>query len=79
MNSQTQTGRGAVLITGASSGIGKATARLFAKLGFRVLGTSRRSRPNEEGVEMLELDVRCDDSVERCVGKRWRERGRLTC
>jgi NAD(P)-dependent dehydrogenase (short-subunit alcohol dehydrogenase family) len=58
-----------VLITGASSGIGQATARLFVAEGFRVFGTSRRKRPNENGVEMVELDVRSDDSVECCVAE----------
>lgn len=55
-----------VLITGASSGIGRATARRFAREGFRVFGTSRRARPDED-VEMVVLDVRSDDSVRRCV------------
>jgi NADP-dependent 3-hydroxy acid dehydrogenase YdfG len=30
-----------VLITGASSGVGQATARLFAQKGYKVFGTSR--------------------------------------
>lgn len=58
---------GNVLVTGASSGIGAATARLFAESGFRVFGTSRHDRPDEPGVEMLQLDVRSDESVARCV------------
>ncbi len=66
-----------VLVTGASSGIGKATARLFAAQGFRVFGTSRRSRPNEGGVEMLELDVRSDDSAECCVAEVLARAGRI--
>ncbi|GIL28068.1 SDR family NAD(P)-dependent oxidoreductase [Actinocatenispora comari] len=57
-----------VLVTGASGGIGAATARLFARRGARVFGTSRRSRPDEDGVEMLVLDVRSAESVRACVG-----------
>jgi NADP-dependent 3-hydroxy acid dehydrogenase YdfG len=52
-----------VLITGASSGIGEIAARLFAKQGFRVFGTSRRKRSDQDGIEMLELDVRSDESM----------------
>jgi NAD(P)-dependent dehydrogenase (short-subunit alcohol dehydrogenase family) len=56
-----------VLVTGASSGIGEATARAFASAGFQVFGTSRRERPSGAGVEMVRLDVRSDDSVARCL------------
>lgn len=55
------------LVTGASSGIGRATARLFAASRFRVFGTSRAQHPDADGVEMLKLDVTSDDSVTRCV------------
>lgn len=56
-----------VLVTGASSGIGQATARAFAARGWRVFGTSRRERPDEHGVTMLRLDVRSEQSVQSCV------------
>lgn len=55
------------LITGASSGIGQETARLFAREGFRVFGTSRRQRQDDGDVEMLRLDVCSGPSVGRCV------------
>lgn len=55
------------LVTGASSGIGKATARLFAANGFRVFGTSRTQHRDADGVEMLRLDVRSDGSATRCI------------
>ena len=58
-----------VLVTGASSGNGRATAALLAQHGYRVFGTSRRPArsPSAPGVEMLELDVCSDDSVRACV------------
>lgn len=56
-----------VLITGASSGIGAEAARLFAGEGYRVFGTSRRFQPDDDGVEMLMLDVRSEESIRNCV------------
>lgn len=58
-----------VLVTGASSGNGQATARLLSERGHRVFGTSRNpsSADNIPGVEMVALDVRSDDSVAACV------------
>jgi NAD(P)-dependent dehydrogenase (short-subunit alcohol dehydrogenase family) len=57
------------LITGASSGVGRATARLLAQREYRVFGTSRDPAHAEviPNVEMLPLDVRSDDSVRSCV------------
>ena len=58
-----------VLITGASSGLGAAMAERMVGLGWRVFGTSRKSRPSELGVEWVPLDV-CDDaSVESALEK----------
>src|SRR5215471_955862 len=58
-----------VLITGASSGVGQATARLLCQRGYKVFGTSRNPAGAETipSVEMLPLDVRADDSVRACV------------
>ena len=66
-----------VLITGASSGIGKATAELFVKHGYRIFGTSRREITGKNGVEMLKLDVRSDDSVKHCIEKVLEKAGKL--
>jgi NAD(P)-dependent dehydrogenase (short-subunit alcohol dehydrogenase family) len=60
--------RKVVLVTGASSGLGRATAALLAGQGYRVFGTSRLpSVADLPGVEMLILDVREDASVEQAV------------
>jgi NAD(P)-dependent dehydrogenase (short-subunit alcohol dehydrogenase family) len=58
-----------VLVTGASSGIGRATAARFARDGFRVFGTSRTPEQVEpsEGVEFVRLDVTDAESVAQCV------------
>ena len=61
--------RRVVLITGASSGIGRATAELLATRGHRVFGAVRApatTRPLA-GVELVHLDVRDDASVKACV------------
>ncbi len=60
---------GTALVTGASSGIGRETARLLAEKGFCVFGTSRSDRPDFDSVRMLRLDVTSDASVAACVAK----------
>jgi NAD(P)-dependent dehydrogenase (short-subunit alcohol dehydrogenase family) len=58
-----------VLITGASSGAGQATAELLAQSGYGVFGTSRKPAGGGDSpkVTMLPLDVRSDDSVASCL------------
>lgn len=65
-----------VLVTGASSGIGRAIAEYLAKMGYRVYGTSRKVQENAfftgaagtgGFVKMLQLDVCSEESVKKAV------------
>jgi short-subunit dehydrogenase len=60
---------GAILVTGASSGIGAAAARELVARGFRVYGTSRSARADADGMRWLALDVRDEASVQRGVAQ----------
>ena len=55
-----------VVVTGASSGIGRAAAEMFVARGCRVFGTVRdlRKAPALPGVEFVEMDVREEGSVQ---------------
>lgn len=68
-----------VIITGASSGLGKAMAHKLVNMGYKVYGTSRSvqaekytevipSSPSNPGfLRMVQLDVCSDESVENAV------------
>src|SRR5688500_8956493 len=64
----TRTDRSVALVTGASSGIGHASAEALARAGFTVFGTSRRKASNgPNGVAMLACDVTDGESVDALV------------
>lgn len=66
------------LVTGASSGIGAATAERLAMAGYKVYGTSRRrAQAGQRLFEMLSLDVTSDKSVEAVVGEVMRLEGSI--
>jgi NAD(P)-dependent dehydrogenase (short-subunit alcohol dehydrogenase family) len=76
-----------VLVTGASSGIGRACANHLCRRGYRVYGTSRRPSRATEGVEseradpaplvMIQMDVDSDISVQQGIGSVLEGEGRL--
>jgi NAD(P)-dependent dehydrogenase (short-subunit alcohol dehydrogenase family) len=56
------------IVTGASSGIGRASAEALARAGFTVFGTSRRNTANgSHPVAMRTCDVTDDTSVRALV------------
>jgi NAD(P)-dependent dehydrogenase (short-subunit alcohol dehydrogenase family) len=69
---------GVALVTGASSGIGYATAKALQNAGFRVFGTSRRAAPERsDGVAMLTCDVTDDAAVAKLVDDVLAKAGRI--
>lgn len=68
-----------VLVTGASSGIGKSIAEYLSQLGYRVYGTSRRpeSYPQPEKYALLSMDVRDPLSVRSTVESIIRDEGHI--
>jgi NAD(P)-dependent dehydrogenase (short-subunit alcohol dehydrogenase family) len=70
-----------VLVTGASSGIGRATARLFAAEGWTVYATARRES-DLDGLEDCRtdaLDVTSGEAIDRVVGRIVAEEGSVGC
>jgi len=66
------------LVTGASSGIGRVTAKTLQGAGYRVFGTSRRAASESVGgVTMLACDVTDDESVAKLVNEVVARAGRI--
>jgi NAD(P)-dependent dehydrogenase (short-subunit alcohol dehydrogenase family) len=73
-----KTDLGVALVTGASSGIGRATAQALKRAGYRVFGTSRRAVPEtSDGIAMLMCDVTDDASVQKMVDEVLSKAGRI--
>lgn len=65
------------LITGASSGIGLATAKALKQAGYRVFGTSRRAVASADDITMLVCDVTSETSVQNMVTELLQQTGRI--
>lgn len=71
------TRRRTVIVTGAGTGIGQATARRLEAGGWRVFATLRRPDPNVHGPDALALDVTDDESVAAAVAAVLERTGRI--
>jgi oxidoreductase, putative len=70
-----------ILLTGASSGIGKDTAKYLAKEGYKVYAGARRVNEMEElkefGIVPLSLDVTKEDSIKDAIDTIIQEENRI--
>jgi short-subunit dehydrogenase len=66
------------IVTGASTGIGQASAKALRQAGFRVFGTTRRAAVGTAaGISMITCDVTDDASVQAAVGNVLDTTGRI--
>jgi NAD(P)-dependent dehydrogenase (short-subunit alcohol dehydrogenase family) len=68
-----------VFLTGASSGIGRAAAELFAESGFEVWATARDAArvPNHPHIHRLELDLERPESIDAAWSRAVSEAGHI--
>ncbi len=71
-----------IFITGASSGIGRATAELFAEKGWNVVATMRSPEKGQDlaahdGIDVLRLDVTDEASIRQSVAEAIEKFGRI--
>lgn len=68
---------GIILITGISSGFGKATANLLALAGYTVYGTMRRDAEAGNLTNILKMDLNDPESIKKAVDTVIRKEGRI--
>lgn len=73
-----ETSQKVVLITGASSGIGKSIAGYLSQRNFIIYGTSRKPKPDlKANFEMLSMDVTSPESISMAVEDLIEREGRI--
>ncbi len=66
------------IVTGASSGIGAATAELLANSGYKVYGTSRKgAQVPQRSYKLIALDVNSEESIEAAIKEVIQIEGRI--
>lgn len=66
-----------VLITGASSGIGKSTAEFLSQKGYKVYGTGRNPKNDNDSVIMIPLDVTKPATIVTAINLVIKKEGRI--
>lgn len=66
-----------ILITGATSGIGKETALLLTEKGFLVYGTARNIEEKKLPFKLLPMDVRNTESINQAIEAIIKETGKI--
>ena len=74
---QGESSKKVVLITGASSGIGKSVATYLSKRNFIVYGTSRKANSVSPDFNFVQLDVTKEQSIEDAVQNISEKEGRI--
>jgi short-subunit dehydrogenase len=72
-----ETSNKVILITGVSSGFGKACAEFLSQKGYKVYGTFRKPDEETKSYEIIQMDVNNDNSVKLCIRHIIEKEGRI--
>ncbi|HOP58200.1 MAG TPA: SDR family oxidoreductase [Bacteroidales bacterium] len=66
-----------ILVTGVSTGFGKATAQLLAEAGHKVYGTVRKESSGPQNISILKMDLTDQKSIKQVVQNIVQKEGRI--